>query len=524
MATFTVEIPDIATTVHREAIDSVVRNVLNHFGLKVEECYYMSAYTTAHQPNSTVGATRDLNFGNSEKVVVEVDERINPDGMNSRGQGTDNHIPIFHDPLRGIMIVPSPARYDVTITMKYRAPGRPAVNNWATGMRRQLALGGDVVDTQADFHYLIPADILNLLADIARAGNVKDPTYTLDKVLSDHFGDAVTVITNVAGNEPHFAVRCTLGRILAFCDPSADIQAEKSGDGGAWQAELQVQFQYERPEALTVYYPPVINNTLLPEHRWFDLKAPGMSDPYGMLASKIQMAAETFRDTYPISLPVYIPRCDLPVVGASWMYRGEYNVFVGYFEMEAEKLAVKPFSLEFTLDNLGDINFTPRVVEYMKQAYALDPHGQDSLFRLFIYANSKALAPELVAVAAADLQAYGNFDFNVTTLYQFGITCRTTFEGISDAGMDIIIQFPDVIRDIILDFYPWFPRIYPDIWDEINAAVNGGKFDWPTLDRIKDILDNANSADSSAAKDPEKNGMATNVMSGYIIAHRRDKE
>lgn len=518
MAAFTVDIPDIATTVHREAIDSVVRNVLSHFGLNVEECYYMSAYTTAHQPNSTVGAKRDLNFGNSEKVVVEVDERINPDGMNSRGLGTDNHVPIFHDPYRGILIVPNPARYDVTITMTYRAPGRPAVNNWATSMRRQIAMGGDLVDTQADFHYLIPPPVLNVLAEIARAGNVKVPSYTLDDMFKKHFGEAVTVLTDVSGTEPHFAVRCTLGRILAYCDPSADIAAEKSGDGGAWQAQLQVTFQYERPEALTVYYPAVINNTLLPEKYWFNLKAPGMSDPYGMQASKVLLAADQLRDTYPIPLPVYIPRCDLPVLEATWMYWGEYNMFVGYFEMEPEKLAVKPFSLEFTLDNLGECNFTPRVVAYMKEAYALSSDGQESLFRLIMYANGKGINPADVAVDSKDLQAYGKFDFDVTLMYQFAITCRTTFEGISDEGRDIIRHYPDIIRDIIISFYPWFPKIYPDIWDNINQGVIDGSIDWPTFDEINKVIDDIA---HGGGKDPDKNGMAATVMEGCIIAHRR---
>ena len=544
MANFTVDIPDIETTVHREAIDSIVRNTMNHFGLGIEDYIYMGAYNTAHQPNSTNGAVRDLSFGSSEKAIVEVDERINPDGMNSRGQGTDNHVPIFQDPYRGIMVVPSPARYDVTITVTYRAPGRPAVNNWATSMRRRIALGGDLVDTQADFHYLIPPEILNVLAAIGAAGGVKVPGYTLDSMLKQYFGKAVTVITNSVGGVPSFAVRCTLGRVIAYCDPSADIVPEKSGDGGAWQAQMQIQLQYERPEALTVYYPVVVNNTILPEKFWMDLSAPGMSDPYGMMASKVLLAAEYHRDTLPLPLPVYIPRCDVPILEDSRMYWGEINMFVGFFEMDPLKLAVKPFSLEFGLDYLGDVNFTPRVVTYMKYAFKLDSSGQDSLFRLFIYSNSRALAAEQVAVDE-NLAVYGNFDFDVTALYQFAVTCRTTFEGISDEGLDIIRYFPDIVRDIIIEFYPWFPRIYPDIWQDILDAIargliepgqsgggilgsGGGILDWSTIDRIYDILNDVKASSTSggsssggSSRDPIKNGVVTNVVTGSLIAHRR---
>ena len=144
-----------------------------------------------------------------------------------------------------------------------------------------------------------------------------------------------------------------------------------------------------------------------------------------------------------------------------------------------------------------------------------------------------------------NLQVYGNFDFDVTALYQFAVTCRTTFEGISDEGLDIIRYFPDIIRDIIIEFYPWFPRIYPDIWQDILDAIargliepgqsgggilesGGGILDWSTIDRIYDILNDVKTSSTSggsssggSSRDPIKNGVVTNLMTGSIIVHRR---
>jgi hypothetical protein len=103
--------------------------------------------------------------------------------------------------------------------------------------------------------------------------------FDLLDLLVNGFNKGVTVLSNQSGEFKQYAVRNSLTRILSVFDPSEEIEQEKAqNNNGAWTGRFRFNFQYERPEAVTCYYPIMINNTLLPEQWWQPRQMPGIAD------------------------------------------------------------------------------------------------------------------------------------------------------------------------------------------------------------------------------------------------------
>ncbi len=524
MPVFTVEIPDVGATIHRQVIEGVVRNTLRQMGCNDEDLYYIGAYSNASQPQSTLGDERAVSFGNIEKLMVEVDETRDPEGLNDRYVGRLNQPPIFRNKFFNISIVPELCRYNVSVTITRRAPSRPIITNWANELRRKFSMGRDIIETESSYHYLIPTPALNLIADIHRAMIAKIPEkFDLLDLLVNGFNKGVTVLSNQSGEFKQYAVRNSLTRILSVFDPSEEIEQEKAqNNNGAWTGRFRFNFQYERPEAVTCYYPVMINNTLLPEQWWQPRQMPGIADMIGTTRSVYIDAQDTVRDFLPfINLPIFLPECDTPDLPHMGYDPNEIDLLAGYLELSPEE--INPLIPLFDLTDLGNVSLTDPVLKYLKDAYLDANDGSNSILRVMVFEDTHKLDANQVQVDQ-QLRVWGNFTGKITSLYRFALTTRRDWALIPEEAIDILRHHPIFIWEWLKDFHPDLLDKYQPIRSIVDG-INDGSLDpdtpieWEDIDRLTDEISTTDNPELIRYYGSDTVQYYT-VLNGRIIAHR----
>lgn len=534
MPMFTEEIHDHDGAVREQTIISTINRVLTVYGLKDTDYVFADPYSSATQPDSTVGMKTPANMGTGKRVFVEVDDVRDPDNLTDRGYGYDFQPAFFFHPKSKVQLCPAHAKHDLNFQIRFRHASRSECRKFLNEIHRRASLQGDVFETSIDYHYLIPPTVLSLLKSTQEAYNAKLPAAEQEDLLGylvNGFAPAVTVITNNVGTGAHYAVRNTLNRVICQMEGPGDITQEKQNELGPWEASIRFKLQVDWPEAVTAHYPAMYNNTVIGEAWWQEYKAPAVADDHALRNVYI-MAQDKISQRCPtLNLPIYMPPVDAPEVERGTRDPGEFSMVIGYLEMDGDSQG--PVHM-FNLANLGEVTFTPHTIAYMHDAYAKNQDGRDSVYRVYAYKDLLQYGPKNVGVTP-DLDAYLIPDVKLRETYRFAISVRTDWSYLTDEGKDILKKHPDVIKDIIIEFRPDLITKYPELfvprtewpgsdgfpWPG-NPGGNSGT-DWDNLDndKLDDIIDDMTRPDPDG--DPDVQGkeyyrsMLT-ILNGRIIA------
>lgn len=473
-----IEIPDIHTTIQKNIQDSVTRNLLRYLGLEDGDVIYDTTINReVAQPDSTIGMQRGLSYGNTDKVVVEYEERRDEMNRIERAPMSHNEVPFFYDRAYGIELTPSAVRYDATVTIRRRGPSRAIVSNWCNAIQRILDQDRAVMLTQADYHYVIPAPCLNLLAACYRAKEKNRPSgQELSQYLKTHFSSAVTVISNMAGNGTEFALRETATRIVGVV--TGDGPQETRDDNlVSWVGEYQYRFSYTRPEAVVMRYPAVLNNTMLPATWWEVEGQPGLSDETDGHKSVIVAAGDYITKFHYITLPIYVPRLDYPDLPLP-SEGGYVPIIVGQIVFDPSEVK-KPAHL-FDLDDIPGVIFDEETLEYIRDSYCRDPHGNCSVIKIIVYEDGIPLDNELIGVNCEDLSVWMDKLPDLSKNYQFTVALQTDWTNLSDCQYDELRKHPGFVDSVIDTFFPYLrPAIKP---------VPGPTYPTGDLDKVIDEI------------------------------------
>lgn len=464
MPVYTVEIPTPGTTMNRQFIHNVVDNLMRNLGVEGQDILFLgAAYDNSSQPNSTVGEERDVSFGNTSRIFVEVDERRIHEGAGTRAVGYDLEAPLFQNKCYGVTFSPNYVPYELNITIKRRAPARSMLGGWTNMVQRKIDMGMDCFVTEGNFSYRIPIPSLNLLKEIHDCINYNIPEEnqeSLKTFLKNGFHTGVTVASNLAGKGLTFMARTAACRVVGQIDQNS-ISRTKEGEGGAWMSQMNYTLTYHRPESIVMSYPCIFNNTLIDPQYWYETNAPGVSsETYASrgvaVATQDKMVA--LPDT--IALPIFVPECDRKRPILVRRHRGEVDIFVGYLTFDKD--CTGDIHHAFNIKDLGEIGFMYNELTYLRLIGREDPHMLSSMIHVNIFKNGYVFDKEYVAIDGnLDVWIKGTVDIGAT--YQFSISMDTSFENLDDTGKDLVSKVPGLVGDIVVEFHPELIPDYPGI-------------------------------------------------------------
>lgn len=476
-------IPTPANTMSHIFIHSVVENVLAMLEIKDPDILYIGgSYDNSSQPNTTYGEQRDTSYGNTERIIIEVDEERNEESAFTRALGYDYNVPIFKDATIGASIAPNYVGYDVTITISRRAAARSMLGGWTNALQAKIDQGLDQFLTQGTLHYLIPNAAMNLTYALYQAKYSKlTPVPKFKDYLKRHLAPAVGVVSNMAGKQPEWVVRETECRLICFFTNDG-IRRETANETGAFKSTFTVKFTYLRPEIMQLSYCPMVCNTLLDPKWWFDPTIAGLSDEsHAVKDIYVDNQDKIIKQYAKVNLPVFLPECDAPDINLLSRQPEEIDLFHGYLELPG---VVADKHLLFNLKELDDsYSLTYNQIKYIRKRLAVtnDHHFMSGLFRVTIYKNGYELRKSSVYLDES-LDIWMLSPVDVKAVYNFSISLRTTFEGLSEEEQSIVAECPGIIKDILTQFHPDL------VGTNDNVSIPNDQFYNPEFDDIRDYI------------------------------------
>lgn len=479
MPSIVTEIQNVDESIRRNVLQSVVTSILSNLGIDDADVIYNDAVLGQHQPGSAIGQTREVSFGNTDKVIVETSEQRNSQSNIIRAVGRDNAVPFFKDKQYGVTVLPSMVLYETTVTLQRRATSRNTITHWLNELSRKIDMGGSLHEVEADFMYVVPVPIMNLINDCYKTIYYdREANETLGDYIKRNASKALTVVTNQAGNEPTFVVRNTQVRIVGNYEERPE-RPEKSDNATSWIGEVRFKFEYDRPEGVVANYPIMLRGTLVPEDWWIDNIAPGTSDEEGAEKSVFINAGDQIVDYKPyIETPVFLPRCDAPEINLPDTQGTMYKYV--YIHLEFDESEITDTQKLFNLSEMGEYGFTDEVYDYIKLSYAEDPTGQDSVIRVYLFENDYVVREAKVAIDQ-DFNVWFDGLINIDKMYRSVIAIDTSLHSQSNEHFDYLRQSPKFVKGVLADFAPLVSQAY--VIDDTVPTVPSKQ-----LDEVQQVL------------------------------------
>lgn len=486
MPTLFVEIPDHANTIRRTSMFSVIVSVIEQLGLDKEYIQFSDGHDNKAQPGSTIGPTNDVKFGSEQRISVEMTDQRDSFNLVDRGLGYKFQIPIFHDPINGVRITPAHARHNVTAAISARFPSRGLATEWVNSMHRRTAMFGDVFEVEATFHYMVPSEAITIIKMMHLTGARKvKPVETIDEYMAKYAHDNLTYTTTDTASANAWTVRNTLGRIIVVMDGLGEVTPAKEDDTGAYNAEVTYTYQIDWPEGVKIDYPCMVNNSLIPESLWHCRELPGTVDISSYEAQDMVYAQDKLTTHYEvIPLPVIMPPVGYPMLKQAYGSTTMVELVIAFLEFGSELPdATPPDELAPTYDkwicnlnDLGNVELKPETLKYIKDSYAHNTDGRDSLFKITAYDFTLPIEGTMHVDQNLDVWFKG-VAVDLTKEYRMTMAIELDMSKLTQLGREVLKRNVPWLLIVISEFFPEYakgwPWLFPGVLYHDNIAGGG---------------------------------------------------
>lgn len=486
MPSLFVEIPDHANTIRRTSMFSVIVSVIEQLGLDKDYIQFSDGHDNKAQPGSTIGPTNDVKFGSEQRINVEMNDQRDNFNLVDRGLGYKFQIPIFHDPINGVRITPAHARHNVTATITSRFPSRGLATEWVNSMHRRTAMFGDVFEVEATFHYMVPTEAITVIKMMYLTGARKvAPTQTLEEYMDQYAHDNLTYTTTDTATAKSWTVRNTLGRIIVVMDGLGEVTPVKEDDTGAWNAEISYTYQIDWPEGVKIDYPCMVNNSLIPESLWHCRELPGTVDIGSYEVQDMIYAQDKLTTHYEVTpLPVVMPPVGYPMLQPAYGSNTAVELVVVFLEFGAELPEVTPpeeLATDYdkwicNLGDLGNVDLQPETLAYIKDSYAVNTDGRDSLFKIVAYDFTLPLEGRIHVDQNLDVWLKDT-EIDLTQEYRMAMLMELDMSRLTPLGRTVLKRNIPWMLVFIKEFFPEYtkgwPWLFPGVLYQDNIAGGG---------------------------------------------------
>lgn len=219
----------------------------------------------------------EVSFKEDETLFLELTVRYTDEGMLTSSTFRNETLRIFTDHELGVYMSPIRGQAEITISVRYRAQSRTEAERWISEVKRRTAQGLKELTHSVEYHYLVPREMLVILDGIHQCREaVVGYGESLGKYLKDKFNSTMTWLSNVSGLQKALAIREIQTGIIGFFNFEGVAEKEK-GEGDTWVISFDYTIRMDRPYGVTMEYPLVVHNQLLPPHLYdttLDFNAP----------------------------------------------------------------------------------------------------------------------------------------------------------------------------------------------------------------------------------------------------------
>lgn len=260
---------DTEQTVTRPIVYSVIGQIMDITKIRSDAIIMFTGDSNVY---SSAGSTIDSDknkealFSASNILHVDVTYDQNDEDINTMDAYGMYTYPIFNDRKLDVTISPIYNKIDVTISFSYRTTSKTEAIRWRNDIRMRLTQMREVNLHSIDYSYSIPLPYLVLLKEIhTLRENIAGYNETFTEYIKLHGSDAITLMSDISGNDISLTLAETQSRIVGIydVDPIPE-KPEKNSDESIWTVSFNYKFTYDKPIAASMKYPITVHNQPLP--------------------------------------------------------------------------------------------------------------------------------------------------------------------------------------------------------------------------------------------------------------------
>jgi hypothetical protein len=388
MPKINLEIGDTYKSVVRPACLDVVEQMKAYTGIPKDTKVLFNDET------NRVTNQDNVSFGKDDRLRVKATALYTEQGMLNMAVGGAHNVPIFHDPVLGVVAEPVYGETKLELEVEYRAKDRPTAEQWLNTIKRKVATGTEENLHSITYHYLLPEALMVVLYEVHRLRELQAGYgETLRSYFSQYMDSRVTKVTDQAGGNPRAAVREQQVQILGYFNFEAVPELDKEEGGATWIASFNYTVEFDRILGMNVTYPMIVHNQPMGTDfvNWDNDFNELMKE---LIFSATTHGLEVLNDSIPAMSTLEgwaVPDCDewYPTAkrdGACMVAR----VLIG--------LDPRNTSLLLNLSELDTITLAPEALEYCKNNYDKLHLPLASPIFVTLYQDNMPMGEDLVMV------------------------------------------------------------------------------------------------------------------------------
>lgn len=492
MPKYTLAIEEIDESIYRPVVINVISEVLTLFGLDTTPALLFKGESPQHAYlNSDIeGEYTDGNnryLGEGYLTINGYENELNPTMLLSTPVDYPDNRPIFEDPLLGVTLTPSRISRKIEASMSLTGTEKQ-IERWGAIIKQKTAHGLLNGVHAVKYHYPIPHHYMGLLVEIFnRREGVKGYGDNLGAWLKKHFISTMTVIRDLSGNNPVFAIQETQRDILGWFDFGTGVpKKEKDGEAGRFILNFTYTFYIDVPETINAHFPLIIHNQMVPAE-WLPRPQPMAElDFIKQQGSYSEEAFNHFRynqvgTEYTWSatrVGLSIPEFD------DWVEDEQPPGYVSILRLLSKLDPINPNRIH-SLGNLGQWNIDELCKAYMVKQRQYITRPYDCLFNLqayrynnLLYQDQTTLTPELHVEYTEEV------DFR--QMYHCVIGMCYDPRQLTDIAIEGLVDNACLFKTWVVTLYPGADKFFG--WDMSTCTI-GSDGDHMTKDEIITIID-----------------------------------
>ena len=263
------ELKEVQRNITRPVVNTVVRDYFELLGLSGSsvEVRYKGDAEAIFVPGSVIDDKQTfVRLSTDERLEVEYEEDYDENAVRSTPIHRNESPFVFFDPTTGTRVCPVRQEMKSTITLRIHASDKQRLEILLRKYKNLISRDVDQMSHKLSYSYDVPPSILACLIDVySLRENVAGYMDSFDDWFSKNFVPNKVTAYSIDGKNPVCKIaESSIKAVTYFEDGDTIPKKDKSDDAGGWSAELRLGFYWQRVESMTVQYPIMIHNQLMP--------------------------------------------------------------------------------------------------------------------------------------------------------------------------------------------------------------------------------------------------------------------
>ena len=442
-----IPLPDVYESVTRRVAVAVTAQLARIMRLPGDIQVYLPGNTESVPMNGgSFGECHDtgVRYPAETYLNVRFTEEVDDDHTLTTPVATRQHLPLFDDPVRGIVIRPVYRYVTLAVSLEYNAPNVTVAQRWVDEMRSRISMGRAELHQDLEYHYAIPIPVEILLRHLHETLEASQAPLgvSFDEYYDRYRQAPTTVLDTLTGTSPTRAIVEHQHEVLGWFDFTTSPPTPEAQDQGNYKSTITYTLRYNRPTQMYCRYPMLVHNR--PVGPTFSPQVPYSTyRRVDRKVSQLKGGLDAFLKTMVVNQIPYIQQPEVDDWVPDTPSPRTLTFFSGLLQIKATDRRTL-----FDLSDLGSYTFTPYVLEYF---YHMGNRlfESNSVFEFRLYENNVQRKDVRFLFKPNGVTVTADRDLDLTRFYHVQIGVIRNWLTLRRDFIDDLRRYPSTLEALL---------------------------------------------------------------------------